>query len=327
MFIYILKRLLQFIPVFLGITIVVFFLIQLIPGKPAFQTEGLNPKISMEYYERLHSFYGFDKPIWEQYLLWLKKISTLDFGTSIVDGRPVWERIKERAPITLLINLLSLMLIFAIGIPLGITSALKKGKFFDNFITLLVFIGYSLPSFWVALILMHFLCIRLGWFPLSGVHSLQYESLSGLEKFLDVLWHISLPVIISSMLSLAAITRYMRQSMSETLEKRFIIALKSRGLPFRNILYKHALKNAFLPIVTLIGLSVPSLLSGSVILESIFSIPGMGRLFFEAVFTRDYFLIMGLLVIGAFLVFLGNVIADIGYVLLDPRIRYSRHDN
>lgn len=324
MFYYLLKRFLQFIPVFFGITVLVFFLIHLIPGRPSFQTEGLNPKISMEYYEKLYKFYGFDRPIPEQYVLWLKNISRLDFGDSIVDGRPVWERIKERAPVTLIINFLSLMLIFLVGIPLGVSSAVKKGKLFDNFVTFLVFIGYSLPSFWAALILMHFLCVHLGWFPLSGIHSLNYESLSTPGKIGDFLWHITLPVIISSALSLASITRYMRQSMNETLNKRFIVALKAKGLSFGNILYRHALKNACLPIITLIGLSIPALLSGSVILESIFSIPGMGRLFFEAVFTRDYFLIMGLLVISAFLVFIGNLVADIGYVLLDPRIRYSK---
>ena len=322
---FIFKRGLQFIPVFLGITVLVFVLIHLLPGRPLI-SEGLSPRISLDYYEKLYKFYGFDQPLWKQYLGWLKKCLRFDFGKSIVDGRPVWDKIKERIGITLLINALSICLILFMGIPLGVWTALRKGKLLDNMVTFLVFLGYSLPSFWVALILMDLFCVRLNLFPISGIRSLNYETLGFFQRILDILWHIALPVIISSFLSLASITRFMRRGILETLEKRFIIGLKAKGLSSGRILFHHALRNALLPIITLLGLSFPSLLGGSVILETIFSIPGMGKLFFEAAFTRDYFLIMGLLVIGAFMVFLGNLLADIGYGLIDPRIRYQKHD-
>ncbi len=321
---YILKRLLQFIPTFLGITLIVFILIHLVPGKPTIPGADLNVKTSLDFYEKIKKIYGLDKPLLIQYLLWLKKVLTFDFGVSISDNRPVIEKIKERAGITLIINLIAIILIFLIGGFIGIVGALKRGKFFDNFTTVLVFIGYSVPSFWFALLCIQFFCVRLQIFPVSGVHSLNYEALSFLGKIKDFLWHISLPVLVTCFGALAGITRYFRQSLIEVLNKEFVIALKAKGLPKKRLLFSHILKNALLPIITLIGLSIPGLLGGSVIFESIFSIPGMGKLFYEAVMMRDYFLIMGLLTIGAILTFLGNLIADICYALVDPRIKYQK---
>ncbi len=320
---YIIRRLFQIIPVLIGITIVSFIVIHLAPGKPTDMMTQLSPKVSLEAREKLEKIYGLDKPLHIQYIIWLKKLIKLDFGKSFVDQRSAIKKITERMPITILINFLSIMTIFLIAIPIGIRSAVNRGSIFDKTSTLFVFLLFAAPGFWLALILMSFFGVRLGWVPVSGITSLDFENFTIFRKILDLSHHLILPVLVASIGGLAGISRYARQSMLNVIHADYIRTARAKGLSEHAVIYKHALKNALLPIITIIGLSIPGLISGSVIFESVFNIPGMGRLMVEAVFARDYNVIMGGLVMSALLTLLGNLIADIAYSYADPRIRYG----
>jgi peptide/nickel transport system permease protein len=320
---YIIRRLVGIIPMLIGITIISFAIIHLAPGKPAAVEQSLNPKVSGEVRLRLEKLYGLDKPLFTQYLNWINKLIRFDFGSSFSDNRPVLQKILERIPLTLTINVLSLALIFIIAIPLGIRSAIRAGSLSDNFTTVLVFLFFAAPTFWLALLLMQLFCINLGWLPISGIKSLDFEYFNWWSKLWDLAKHLALPVFVSSLGGFAGLTRYMRSSMIEALNQPYIYTARAKGLPERKVVYKHALRNAILPIVTIIGLSIPGLLGGSVIFESIFALPGLGRLFYEAVMSRDYPLIMAEVVLGGVLTMLGNLIADICYAYVDPRIRYK----
>jgi peptide/nickel transport system permease protein len=310
----------------IGITVVSFFVIHLAPGKPTDIQTSLNPKVSYEARLRLEKLYGLDKPVYIQYADWLKRFVTFDFGRSYLDDRPVSEKIAERIPVTLSINLLALGLTLLVGIPLGILSAVRRGKLSDKFSTVFVFIGFSAPEFWLALLLMNLFCITLGWLPVSGIVSLDFDNMNILAKILDLARHLALPVAISAFGGLAVISRYMRTEMIGIMGEDYIRTARAKGLSESTVIYKHALKNALLPVITILGLSVPGLIGGSVIFESIFAIPGMGRLFYESVMARDYPVIMGVLSIGAILTLLGNFMADIAYSYADPRIGLMRKD-
>jgi peptide/nickel transport system permease protein len=311
------------IPILWGITLISFLVIHLAPGEPTGLMGDFNPKITKEARERLRAYYGLDKPLHIQYLIWTKKVLTLDFGRSFApDQRPVIEKIMKRIPITLTINLLSLALIFFAAIPIGIYCARHHGSFGDKFFTMFVFIGYAIPSFWLALMLIALFGVKLGWLPVSGIKSVVgSESMGTFERFLDVSKHLLLPILVSAFGGLAGLARYMRSSLIEVLNQEYILAARAKGLPEKTVIYKHALRNALLPVITILGLSVPGLIGGSVIFESIFSIPGMGQLFYYSVMARDYPVIMGIVVIGAVLTLLGNLLADIAYAIADPRIR------
>ena len=322
MFTYLLKRLLEMIPTLIGITLISFFIIQLAPGKPTDVLADLNPKMTPEARERLEKYYGLDKPIHIQYVMWLKRIVKLDFGDSFsTDRRPVWTKIKERLPITILINTLALVLIFIIAIPIGVSSAVRPYSLYDKITTVVVFIGFAIPTFWLALLLMILFGVNLHWLPISGLKSMGYENLSALGKIWDWTQHLILPMTLEAFGGLAGYSRYMRSSMLEVVRQDYITTARAKGLSERKVIYKHALRNALLPVITLLGMSIPGLIGGSVIFENIFSIPGMGQLFFQAVMMRDYPVIMGILTIGAILTLLGNLLADIGYAVADPRIR------
>lgn len=321
---YIIRRLLGIIPLLLGITIISFAIIHLAPGKPTTQQELMSPRISYEARARLEQLYGLDKPLHIQYINWLKKIVRLDLGASRIYGRPVVEKILERIPVTLTVNILAMGLILVISIPLGIKAAGSPGSFFDKITTVGVFIGFALPAFWVALLLMQFFSLKLGWLPISGIKSLDFEYFSWPNKILDLTRHFVLPVCVSAIGGLAGFSRYIRQNMLEALGQPYIIAAKAKGLTPQQVLYRHAFPNAILPLITILGLSIPGLLGGSVIFESIFALPGIGELYYKAVMARDYNLIMALVVLGAVLTMLGNLAADIAYAYVDPRIRYKK---
>ncbi len=319
---FILKRAFEFTITLFGITVISFFILHLAPGKPTDVLEAMNPKITPEAREQLEKLYGLDKPIYEQYLLWLKRMIKLDFGRSFTtDRRPVWDKIKERLPVTVGINLLSMALIFLIAIPVGVSSAVKQYSLYDKITTVLVFVGFAIPSFWLALLLMMLFGVQLNLLPISGIHSMNYENLSTFGKVIDTAKHLILPVFVSAFGGIAGLSRYMRSSMLEVLRQDYITTARAKGLPETKVIYKHALRNALLPIITILGLSVPGLVGGSVIFEQIFSIPGIGQLFWMSVMQRDYPTIMGLLTIGAVLTLLGNMLADLGYALVDPRTR------
>lgn len=318
------------IPTLFGITLISFLILHLAPGKPTDVLSDFNPKITPEARERLEKMYNLDKPIVVQYGLWLKKIVKLDFGESFsTDRRPVLDKIWDRKQplpdrrlfITFMLNLITMVIILSLAIPLGISSATHQYSLYDKLTTTFVFLGFAMPSFWLALLLMMFFGIHLDLLPLSGLKSMNYDSLSLFGKILDRIKHLILPVFVSAFTGLAGDSRYMRSSMLEVIRQDYITVARAKGLPEKKVIYNHALKNAVLPLITLIGLSVPGLIGGSVIMESIFGIPGMGQMFFMSVMTRDYPMVMCLLTIGGILTLAGNLLADIGYMLADPRIR------
>ncbi len=321
---YLIKRLAGMIPLLFGITIISFGMMHLAPGEPSVIGSEFNPKVSAEDIERLRTYYGLDKPWYEQYWNWLGRLATLDFGNSFsADGRPVLDKVAERIPVTLWINILAMLLIIAAAIPIGIASAVRRDSWFDKGMTIFVFIGFAIPSFWLGLLLMIGLGVNLNWLPMSGLHDYSWQQMSYWQQQVDLLKHLVLPVFISAIGGLAGMSRFMRSGMLDVISSDYITTARAMGIPENSIRYRLALKNAMLPIITLLGLSIPGLIGGSVIVEQLFSLPGMGQLFYGAVLARDYPVVMGITVIGAVLTLLGNLIADLSYAWADPRIRHG----
>jgi len=320
---YLARRTLMMVPLMIGITVISFIVIHLAPGNPVEVATEMNPKASAQARENLKKLYGLDKPLHVQYANWLGRFARLDFGTSFSDGRPVYDKIVERLPITIVINVLQMVLAFVIAMPLGIISAVRQNSLFDKSTTVFVFLGFSIPSFWLGLLLMLLFGVTLGWLPISGIQSLDVSGMGFLALQWDRMRHIVLIVFIGAFGGLAGISRYMRSNMLEVVRQDYIRTARAKGLPENVVIYKHALRNAVMPVITILGLSLPGLIGGSVILESLFSIPGMGQLFWQAVTARDYPLVMGDLVFGAILTLAGNMLADISYAAIDPRVKLS----
>lgn len=321
---YIAKRLLFMVPLLFGITVICFTVMHLAPGSPTDLQTQMNPRASVEMKERLRSMYDLDKPLPVQYIRWVGKLARLDLGVSFsTDRRPVADKILERLPITILLNVLSMLLIFVVAIPLGVLSAVRQDSLFDRVTAVIVFIGFAVPTFWLALLLMILFGIHLSWLPISGIRSLNAEYLPPAMAFWDLIRHLILPVLLAAFGGLAGLSRYMRANMLEVIRQDYILTARAKGLSERAVIYRHALRNALLPVITILGLSIPGLIGGSVIFETIFAIPGMGQLFYMAVMARDYPVVMGILFIGAVLTLFGNLIADVFYALADPRIRVS----
>jgi len=321
---FILRRLLTIIPLYLGITIITFLIIHLAPGKPSDLEAQMRPGLALAA-ERLEKIYGLDKPLPIQYWNWFKKMIMFDFGISFKDSQPVLKKIVATLPNTLLLNLASLLVIYLIAVPMGILSAVKQYSLFDKVSTIFVFIGMAIPSFWLALLLILIFSMKLGWLPISGMHSLMYsfQTMGFWDKAWDIIRHAALPVITLSFGGLAWLSRYTRSSLLEIIRQDYITTARAKGLSERVVIFKHALKNALLPIVTILGLSLPGLIGGSVIIETIFAWPGMGRLAYQAVLARDYPVIMGTSVFSVFLLLLGNLLADVLYGIVDPRIKFK----
>jgi peptide/nickel transport system permease protein len=331
---YLIKRVLWMIPLLIGISLISFFIMHLAPGDITSNEGAFNPKTSEESRQKLRELYNLDKPVIVQYGLWMKRMVTLDFGNSFASHRkPVfWQTtdkdgnitkgmIQEALPITLMINILGLIITLALAIPLGIIAARKYGLWQDKSITLFNFIGFSIPGFWLSLLLMYWLGVVHNWFPISGIHSLNYETLDTWSKIKDSFSHLFLPVIIPSVTGLAGITLFVKNGMLDVFHQDYITTARAKGLSEHKVVYTHALRNALLPLITIVGLSIPGLIGGSVIAETIFAIPGMGKLFFDAVTARDFPVVMGILTIGSALTLIGNLIADIAYAWADPRVR------
>ena len=319
------RKLIWMLLVLWGITIISFVVIHLAPGSPTDMETTLNPMVGEAARQRLDALYGLDKPLYVQYFDWLARLVRLDFGNSMsADARPVLDKILERLPLTVGMNVVSLLLTLSIAIPLGILSACRRNSWLDRGVTIFVFLGFAMPSFWLALLLMLLFGLELQWLPISGLTSLDFPHLSLWDKCLDIMSHLALPILVYTLGSLAGMSRYMRACMLEVLRQDYILTAQARGLSGRMVILRHALRNALLPVITLLGLSVPGLIGGSVIIESIFALPGLGQLFYAAVMARDYTMIMGNLVLGAVLTLLGNVLADVCYGLADPRIRSAR---
>jgi peptide/nickel transport system permease protein len=327
---YIVRRLLLMIPTFIGISVITFFIIQLSPGNPVMlklraSEVGMraDAAATQETLEQTKKLYGLDKPIYVQYALWLYRLVRLDFGQSFKDQRPVIEKIAEALPVTLQLELASLLVVYAVSIPLGVYSATHARTRRDYLITVGLFLLYSVPSFWMAMMLIMFFGggEYLNWFPIDGLSSIMAEEYPWTRWILDRLWHMVLPVFCLSYGSLAVISRYMRTGMLEVLSQDYIRTARAYGFPERTVVWKYAMRNSLIPIVTLLGYLLPSLIGGSILIETIFSIPGLGLLTFEAVLYRDYPLIMGTVTISAWLTLLGVLLSDVLYVWVDPRIQ------
>lgn len=325
---YLIKRILLVIPTFLGITLVTYAMIRLAPGD--FTTLKLDMQgalktgtVGTEIIDQEKKLYGLDKPIIIGYFEWMKKFMILDLGTSRKDGRPVSSRIAEALPITLLLNFITLIIVYIISVPLGIISAVKKNSFFDRSTSLLLFILYSLPSFWIALLLLIFFSGGefLNMFPLGGFISDYAENAPFFQKAGNIIWHLVLPVITLTYGSFAFLSRYARANMLEVINQQYITTARAKGLSENRVIFIHAFRNSMVPLVTLMSSLLPGLLGGSVIVESIFSIPGMGMLAFEAILSRDIPVIMAISSISALLTLAGILSSDLAYALVDPRIR------
>lgn len=312
----------------LAITVLAFAVIHLAPGEPIVLQQELQATQSPQQKQTLRELYGLDKPLHVQYWTWLNRLVRVDLGRSFSpDGLPVWEKIRERIPVTLSLNLAEVSLIYLTAVPLGVFAAVRRHTLFDRLTTVFVFIGFATPDFWLALLLMILFGVQLGWLPISGLRSLNWEYLAPAAQLWDLASHLILPIFIGAFGGLAGLSRFMRGSMLEVIRQDYIRTAQAKGLPERVVVYKHALRNALLPIVTILGLSLPGLIGGSVIVESVFAIPGMGQLAVQSVFARDYPVVMGLLTIGAGLTLLGNRLADVCYGIVDPRIRVARRSD
>lgn len=329
---YILKRFLWMIPTLIGITVITFFIIKLAPGDPvelklqSATGQIKSEQVAKEVIEETRRLYGLDKPVYVQYMNWMKRIVKLDFGESFVDHRPVITKIKDALPITLTLNIITIFIIYIISIPLGVFSALSSRGFTDKFVMLILFILYSLPSFWVASILITYLGggDYLNMFPIVGFDSIGSENLPWYDWVANVAWHLVLPVICLTYGGFAFLSRFVRGTMLEVIRQDYIVTAKAKGLKGSVVIWKHAFRNTLIPILTLMGTLLPALLGGSVIIEQIFSIPGMGRLGFESILARDYPTIMAIATIEAFLTLVSLLLADILYVVADPRVSFKR---
>ncbi len=318
-------KLLWIVTVLFGITIISFLVIHLAPGSPTDMEVTLNPLAGEAARARLEAVYGLDKSLSEQYLDWLWRLLHFDFGNSMsADARPVMTKILERLPLTVSMNVISLILTLLFAIPAGILSACKQNSLLDHALTVFVFLGFAMPSFWLALLLMSFFGIDHKLLPISGLTSMGYEHFTSFEKFLDLAKHLTLPIMVYTVGGLAGMSRYMRSCMLEVLRQDYMLTARAKGLSAYQVVVHHGLRNALLPVITLLGLSVPGLIGGSVIIESVFALPGLGNLFYAAVMARDYTMIMGNLVLGSVLTLFGNLLADVCYGLADPRIRQGQ---
>ncbi|WP_456432821.1 ABC transporter permease [Nitratifractor sp.] len=310
-------KLLYLAGMLLLISVITFAAIHMAPNS-FFAAGGLNPNMTPEAIARLKAVYGLDKPLWEQYLSWLSSMLHFDFGVSFASGNRVIDEIKERFGITLGINLVSMVLIFFLAFRYGIRSAMKGGAY-EGGLKQLALLSYATPSFYLALVLIYLLGLKLGWFPIAGLESL--EPKKGFERWIDIAWHLSLPVAVITFTGFGSLLLYVRSLTREILKSDYIFFARARGLDEKTIVRRYVYPNLLPFIVTILGLSLPGLLGGSVILEQIFSIDGMGMLFFQSALARDYPVIMGILVVGALLTLLGNMIADLILLAIDPHRR------
>jgi peptide/nickel transport system permease protein len=309
------------------ITFVVYALIRHIPGTPLTSDPGIMNSARMMSpadQERLNRLYGLDKPWYQAYFVWLGNVVRLDLGRSIPqNNRPVWRLILDRMPATLMLSTTSLVLSYLISIPIGLWATVRNGTFRERVVSTLLYMLYSLPAFVAALYLQLLFFSQLHWLPLFGMTSDNYESLSIAGKAWDLLKHAILPITCFTYGSLAYYSRFVHANMEEVMRQDYIRTARAKGLPSGRVIWHHAFRNTLIPLVTLLGLSLPHLLGGAVILEQIFAWPGMGRLFFEALSQHDYDTIMGLTLMFSVLTLLGQLLADVLYAVVDPRVTYQ----
>jgi peptide/nickel transport system permease protein len=320
MLLYVANRSAQGLILLLLVSFISFTVMLLAPGN-AMQT-FINPRMSPQEIERAEIALGLNRPIPIQYAAWIGSLLQGNFGYSVRNGQSVAVLLQQRAGPTLMLTLTSFVLVVIIALGIGVYSAAQPYSFVDYLSTTLVFAGISIPSFFLGLLLIYFFSLKLGWFPTSGFESYSAD-LQGWSQLINRLWHMVLPVCVLTLTGLAGILRHVRSSVSEALRQDYIRTARSKGLGENLVLVKHALRNGLIPIVTLLGLSLPGFFAGSVITETIFAWPGMGRLLVDSVFARDYPVSMAINVITAALVILGSLIADILYGFADPRVRFD----
>lgn len=316
---YVLKRLLHGLPIILAIVVVNFFLIRLAPGDAAQVLAGESGAASAEYMEQIRRQFGLDQPLYFQFFSYIKNILLLDLGYSFRHGRTVASLIVERLGATAILMLAAMVISAGVGILLGAIAAIKDRGIIGNLIVMFAIVSYATPLFWVGLMLIIVFSVNLGWFPTSGIETVG-ANLTGWRHLLDVVHHLVLPAVTLSCFYMALYTRLMRSSMIETLGLDFIKTVRAKGIGERQIVVKHALRNAILPVMTMIGVQVSSMIGGSVIVESVFGWPGLGLLAYEALFARDFNLLLGIFFLSSILVVVTNAVVDVVYTIVDPRI-------
>jgi peptide/nickel transport system permease protein len=339
MFAYAVRRLLLLIPTFFGITFISFAIMHLAPGDPVEMylagglesgTAGISTQKLADLARakaELRRELGLDQPVPVQYARWLGRLVRGDLGRSMKDHQPVWEKIRARLPVTVGIEVLALLITYAIALPLGIYSAVRPGSVLDQFSTVTIFLLYSLPSFWIGVLLIVFLCggDYFNWFPPGGLRAVAYSPEWPLgQRVADISWHLVLPLFVTTLGSYTELSRYMRSAMLETARQDYVRTARAKGVPERAVILKHMLRNSLIPMVTILAGILPGLISGSVIIETIFSIPGIGQLGYEAVRARDYPVVLALFAASSFLTLLGILLADLVLALVDPRISFER---
>lgn len=313
---YIIRRSLMAIPLLFGITVLSFAIIQMAPGGPT--SLMMDPNISKEDMKKFEERYGLNDPIHEQYFKWVTNMAQGDFGESLIRrGVPVSEMIMNRLPNTLLLMIVSTILAVIVAIPFGVISARKQYSLTDYTVTVTSFLGLATPNFWIGLVLIMVFAVQLQWLPTGGVATLNAEF-----SIIDRIMHLILPAFVLATADMAGLTRYTRSSMLEVLKQDYMRTARAKGLKENKVTYKHGLRNGLIPVITIFGLMLPGFIGGSVIVEKIFAWPGIGLLFFDSAFQRDYPVIMALTVISAVFVVIGNLVADILYAIFDPRIEY-----
>lgn len=323
MLVYAARRLLYALLTFIGITVATFALIHSVPGDPVLFYAGRGSIVhtSAAALEALRHEYHLDEPLPRQYIRWVRGVITLDFGRSLIHRSPVTALVAEKLPRTLLLNLIAFVLAGAIGIPVGLWSAARSGRLFDRGSAVSFFLLYSLPTFWVSLLLMELFSVRLGVLPLFGVTSDGHADMSATQQVVDRIRHLILPVVTLAYGQLAIFARFSRSALREVIRQDFVTTARAKGVGEGGVVWRHAFRNALLPIITLVGLTVPFLISGSVIVEEVFQWDGIGLLYFDSIRSRDYPTIMALTVVTAIVTLLATLIADLLYGVADPRVR------
>lgn len=318
---YVVRRVLVSVPLIWALATLTFFLVRLAPGDP--MAMYYNPEIDPSVMETVRARLGLDQPLHVQYVKWISALARGELGVSFAHHRPVADILRETIPNTLILTVCALLLDLVVGVVIGVISAVRQYSWVDNTITVGALFIYSMPGFWLALMLIILFSLKLGWFPASQMESVDAEYLPFAAKWLDRLQHLVLPVFVLGIASAASVARYMRGSLLEVIRQDYIRTARAKGLPEHAVIFKHALVNALIPLITLLGLYLPFLMSGAVVTETIFAWPGMGRLTVGAIFARDYPIVMAANLLAGVLVVGGNLLADVLYGIVDPRIRYD----
>ncbi len=317
---YLAKRLLQAVPILIGASTIIFFLMHAAPGDPTSIYLG-NPNIDPRVIEQMRENLGLDQPVHIQYVKWVSSFLQGEFGYSFSQKRPIADILKDTIPNTLVLSAVALAIIFVLGIVIGTVQAVRQYSWGDNLATALAFFFYSMPSFWFGLMLILLFAYKLQWLPASQMTSVNYEFMSGSAQLTDRLKHLLMPAIALGVGGAASVARYMRSGMLEQIRQDYVRTARAKGLSERKVVFKHAMRNALIPVITLLGLYLPFLMAGAVLIETVFAWPGMGRTIVTAIFQRDYPVVLATAFVISVMVILGNLIADVLYSVVDPRIR------